>query len=257
MGRHPPNATISISDQERDPHSPLVDFFWGHMGWLIYQNKYFGTSAFYDHYVRDLLQRSVFTCVWNWNLMHFWIYLAHAVLFFLAGFGIGWWMTGNAYGGLQFGSSILVWGVIVRTVYVWHITWAVNSVAPMWGYCNYEISDESRNNWIIGLTNNGEGWHNNHHAYPRCAAHGHQWWEFDLTYTIIVDPGEVGNRQKRRARDTRASEHRQSRTGEEDDRTRRGGGTRRRGRRKPMQTQALTSSHPTLIIKSRLALNQC
>jgi hypothetical protein len=31
----------------------------------------------------------------------------------------------------------------------------------------------------------GEGYHNNHHAKPRCAAHGHKWWEFDLTRYLI------------------------------------------------------------------------
>jgi stearoyl-CoA desaturase (delta-9 desaturase) len=95
-------------------------------------------------------------------------------------------MAGDVAGGIQFGASLLVWGVFVRTVYVWHITWAVNSVTHLWGYQNYEVSDQSRNNWIIGLTNNGEGWHNNHHAKPRCAAHGHKWWELDLTYSFIV-----------------------------------------------------------------------
>ena len=31
----------------------------------------------------------------------------------------------------------------------------------------------------------GEGYHNNHHAKPRCAAHGLKWWEFDLTRYVI------------------------------------------------------------------------
>jgi stearoyl-CoA desaturase (delta-9 desaturase) len=101
-------------------------------------------------------------------------------------------VAGELSGGLQFGASLLVWGVFVRTVYVWHITWAVNSVTHLWGYRNYEVSDSSRNNWVIGLTNNGEGWHNNHHASPRCAAHGHKWWELDLTYTFIVLLEKIG-----------------------------------------------------------------
>ena len=173
------------SDHEPDPHSPLVTFFWGHIGWLIYQNKYFGTAAFYDRYVRDIL-RDPFYFRLERNFMHWWVYLAHAVLFYLAGLSVGWWMTGDVSRGIQFAASLLVWGVFVRTVYVWHITWAVNSVTHLWGYRNYEVSDQSRNNWIIGITNNGEGWHNNHHAFPRCAAHGHKWWELDLTYTTIL-----------------------------------------------------------------------
>jgi hypothetical protein len=85
-----------------------------------------------------------------------------------------------------------VWGVFVRTVYVWHITWCVNSVTHLWGYRNYEVSDHSRNNWIIGLTNNGEGWHNNHHADQHAAAHGHRWWELDVSYLTIRALESVG-----------------------------------------------------------------
>ena len=31
----------------------------------------------------------------------------------------------------------------------------------------------------------GEGWHNNHHAYPASAAHGLAWYEIDITYMHI------------------------------------------------------------------------
>jgi fatty-acid desaturase len=78
-----------------------------------------------------------------------------------------------------------VWGVFVRTVLTWHITWSVNSVTHVWGYQNYDTGDNSRNNILVGLWSNGEGWHNNHHADQRAAAHGHKWWEFDVTWITI------------------------------------------------------------------------
>jgi stearoyl-CoA desaturase (delta-9 desaturase) len=31
----------------------------------------------------------------------------------------------------------------------------------------------------------GEGWHNNHHAFPRSALHGLRWWQFDLSGLTI------------------------------------------------------------------------
>jgi stearoyl-CoA desaturase (delta-9 desaturase) len=179
------------SDQESDPHSPWVDFVWGHVGWLVYQNKYFGTSDFYDRYARDTL-KDPFYFYLERSLMYFWVYVAHAVVFYVAGFLVGWGMSGELWGGIQFGLSVLVWGVFVRTVYVWHITWAVNSVAHQWGYRNYQVSDQSRNNWLIAFTNNGEGWHNNHHAFPRCAAHGHRWWEIDVTYLTVIALERLG-----------------------------------------------------------------
>ncbi|HEX6543859.1 MAG TPA: acyl-CoA desaturase, partial [Ktedonobacterales bacterium] len=41
------------------------------------------------------------------------------------------------------------------------------------------------NEWVVGLLAFGEGWHNNHHAFPRSAFHGLRWWQFDLAgYTI-------------------------------------------------------------------------
>jgi fatty-acid desaturase len=68
---------------------------------------------------------------------------------------------------------VLVWGVFVRTVYVMQITNFINSVTHLWGYRNYSTHDQSRNNGMMGILATGEGWHNNHHAEPRSARHGH------------------------------------------------------------------------------------
>ena len=87
--------------------------------------------------------------------------------------------------GTQLAASWFVWGVLVRTVAVWHITWSVNSLTHLFGYRTYETGENSRNNWFVGLVSNGEGWHNNHHADQRAAAHGHFWWEFDVTWQTI------------------------------------------------------------------------
>ena len=66
-----------------------------------------------------------------------------------------------------------------------HTTWLVNSATHMWGYRSYPVEDDSRNCWWVALLTHGEGWHNNHHAYPRMARHGHRWWELDTTYALI------------------------------------------------------------------------
>ena len=75
--------------------------------------------------------------------------------------------------------------MFVRSVAVWHITWSVNSVTHVWGYRNYATDDTSRNNALVSFFATGEGWHNNHHADPRSARHGHMWWEFDFTWLVI------------------------------------------------------------------------
>jgi stearoyl-CoA desaturase (delta-9 desaturase) len=106
-------------------------------------------------------------------------------VYLAAGFGIGRWYGGNWQSGVQLGLSWLIWGVYLRTVVVWHITWSVNSLTHVFGYRTYPTSDNSRNNWLVALTAAGEGWHNNHHHDPASASTQHRWWEFDLTYYVI------------------------------------------------------------------------
>jgi len=83
------------------------------------------------------------------------------------------------------GISWVLWGLCMRMVFAYHSTWFVNSATHLWGYRNYETTDRSRNLWWVALLSYGEGWHNNHHAHQRLAAHGHRWWEFDVTYMVI------------------------------------------------------------------------
>ena len=86
---------------------------------------------------------------------------------------------------VQFAASILLWGVVVRTVIVWHITWSVNSLAHVAGYQNYDTGDQSRNNFLVAILTSGEGWHNNHHSEPGCACNQRHWWEIDLVYYLL------------------------------------------------------------------------
>ena len=171
------------SDHEEDPHSPLVTFLWSHIGWLIIENSATHNIATYRKFAPDILKDSFYMKMeksYSWV----WVYVAHAVLFFLVGFAIGW-ATGTVMSGVQFGASLLVWGVFVRTVAVWHITWSVNSLTHLFGYSNYKTDDHSRNNWFVAILTVGEGWHNNHHHDPASASNQHRWWEIDVTYYQI------------------------------------------------------------------------
>jgi stearoyl-CoA desaturase (delta-9 desaturase) len=173
------------ADTHPDPHSPLVNFLWGHFGWLVFKNRQLRKRSTLAKYAPDLL-RDPFHARLHRHRVWLWVYVVHAALYLGAGCAAGWVMTRTAAGALQFGLSVLVWGVVVRTVYTWHVTWAVNSVTHLWGYRNYETGENSRNNWIVALLTHGEGWHNNHHADQRSARHGHRWWEFDPIYWTIL-----------------------------------------------------------------------
>ena len=80
---------------------------------------------------------------------------------------------------------MVVWAVFFRTVVGWHFTWLVNSATHLWGSRRFETRDDSRNNGLIAAVTFGEGWHNNHHAFPRSARHGLTWKEFDINWVQI------------------------------------------------------------------------
>jgi fatty-acid desaturase len=171
-------------DEEMDPHSPLHNFFWSHFGWLLVRPADMKPAIMIDRYARDLMRDPLYVTLErrkNWIKLTF----ASWLLFFLSGFVAAVASGENHSEALKFGASLFVWGGPLRTVWVWHSTWSVNSVTHLWGYRNYATNDDSRNNPIIGFITAGEGWHNNHHADPNSARHGHRWWEFDLTWQII------------------------------------------------------------------------
>jgi stearoyl-CoA desaturase (delta-9 desaturase) len=80
------------------------------------------------------------------------------------------------------GMQLVVWGFIVSTVFLYHMTFTVNSLAHVWGKRRFLTNDDSRNNSLIAIFTLGEGWHNNHHHFPSSARQGFYWWEIDLTY---------------------------------------------------------------------------
>lgn len=179
------------SDHEPDPHSPLVDFLWGHIVWLFVNNPEVDTRQAVDRYCVDLMRDPVYKSMED-NKLWLLLYPLHAVVIMAMGYGLGYWMTGTTEGAWQLSVSWLFWGVFLRTVVVWHVTWSVNSVTHMFGYRNYDTDEDSRNNWIVAILSGGEGWHNNHHADQRAAAHGHKWWEVDPTYLTILFLRKVG-----------------------------------------------------------------
>jgi len=147
------------ADREGDPHSPVEGFFHAHIGWL------FGEKVDTKLYCRHLLKDPMVVFVSR-------TFLLWSILSLLIPFAIGGWPS-------------LLWGGLVRMFLTHHVTWSVNSVCHTFGKREFETNDRSRNEWIVGLLGFGEGWHNNHHAFPRSAFHGLHWWQFDLSGYLI------------------------------------------------------------------------
>ena len=149
----------ALADQEGDPHSPLDGFLHAHMGWFF--NGMDDPNIYCRHLVKDPMVVFISRTFWLW-----------VSLSLLVPFLIGGW-TG------------LIWGGLVRMFLTQHVTFSVNSICHMFGKREFETKDQSRNEWIIGLLAFGDGWHNNHHAFPRSAFHGLHWWQFDFAGYII------------------------------------------------------------------------
>jgi stearoyl-CoA desaturase (delta-9 desaturase) len=163
----------ALSDKPGDPHSPRDGSWWSHIFWL-------GWSLPSDEHQSHLAKWA--PDLYRDPAMRF---LGRMFLPLNVAMGLVLLATGYAWGGGAMAASFVVWGMFVRLVFVLHSTWLVNSASHMWGYRNYETTDDSRNNWWVAIVTYGEGWHNNHHAYPRMALHGHKWWEVDMTYAAI------------------------------------------------------------------------
>jgi stearoyl-CoA desaturase (Delta-9 desaturase) len=174
------------SDTREDPHSPhdhgdgLLALFRGvwhaHMGWFFEPD-----SPSLPHYVKDLRQSGLLRRASQ--LFPLW-----AILGLLIPAGLGGLLTGTWMGVL----SGLLWGGLARIFLVHHVTWSINSICHLWGSRPFKTGDQSRNNFVFGALGLGEGWHNNHHAFPTSARFGLRWWQVDLGYWFICALAALG-----------------------------------------------------------------
>lgn len=153
------------SDTKKDPHDSTRGFWYSHFLHFFRLDEEETEGDHLERYAPDLVADPYLSL-----LNKYWIYVGLSSLPILYVFG---------------GTGAVLWGGFFRLVASWHIMWFVNSASHMWGYRNYDTRDRSTNCWWVGLLAAGEGWHNNHHAYPSCAKHGHKWWELDFSFMVI------------------------------------------------------------------------
>jgi len=150
------------SDRPDDPHSPVLEGFWyGHLGWLFSRDLMSPDPTL----VKDLTKYP--ELVW---LDRLWM-IPGALMAAACYAVLGW--------------EGLIYGYCLSIVFVFQITFAINSVGHLWGKQRFHTGEGSRNNWVLGLLAMGEGWHNNHHRAPSSARHGFAWYELDMTYQVI------------------------------------------------------------------------
>lgn len=145
------------TDKEKDPHSPLHK--------SIFKIQFLSMLDTPNmRYVPDLLRSKFHT----WIHVNYWIinFAYVAILYYIDPYAV-------------------VYAYFVPTLLVWHAGSAINTVNHLLGYRSNETKDHSTNNFVTGYLVSGEGWHNNHHAFPNDPQFGKRWYEFDLGYELI------------------------------------------------------------------------
>lgn len=168
------------ADTKDDPHSPV------HQGVL---GVAMGQLKSYESALRGLLKKKepytslVKDLPFDVNFLNrrkLWAlpYVIHLVVGLAIGFGFGQPLLGVAY----------FLGMMSHPVQ----GWMVNSLAHKYGYRNFETDDNSKNNSIVSWLVVGEGYQNNHHAFPQSANFAKRKGEVDLGYYLCRASAVVG-----------------------------------------------------------------
>jgi stearoyl-CoA desaturase (Delta-9 desaturase) len=155
-----------MADKHGDPHSPLMGFLHAHVGWVMKKDAKEGSD--YRELVPDVSGHDPWLRVLDYKIL----------------FVLPWLLTALFCYAIAGWRGVL-WGTVLRTLVLWHLTWCINSVCHVLGKRPNMTRDESRNVWWLGLLTLGEGWHNNHHARPAAAIHGWRWYEVDISGYVI------------------------------------------------------------------------
>jgi|TARA_B110000263_G_scaffold249469_1_gene267168 stearoyl-CoA desaturase (delta-9 desaturase) len=163
------------TDKIEDPHPPnLKGFVWAHVGWIMSP----ANVPTKTEYVKDLMRYPELRYL---DKYHYAAPLSLVILLY----SLGEYMKINYVSYGTNGIELVVWGFFVSTVLLYHATFMVNSVCHVFGYRSYDTKDGSVNNLLVAILTLGEGWHNNHHAFPNSERQGHQWYQIDISHYIL------------------------------------------------------------------------
>ena len=163
------------SDTEDDIHSPVQNgFWWSHMGWFTADVSF--KTPF--EYIKDFAKYPELRFLNRFDILV--PILCGVAIFYLGVFLEAYVPSLGTSGG-----QLLVWGMFISTILLFHGTVTINSLSHIFGKKRFNTSDNSRNNIWLAIITMGEGWHNNHHRYPATARQGFYWWEIDATFYVL------------------------------------------------------------------------
>ncbi len=160
-------------DTDLDPYSIKKGFWYAHIGWMTLWQQFpdYANS-------KDLLKNKLVMHQHNHYVA--WGFGAGVLLPVLIGA-----MFGHALGALIF-------AVCARLTFVYHATFAINSVCHTFGKSTYDLHASAKDNWFTALFTNGEGYHNFHHRFPTDYRNGIRWYDWDPSKWVIAGLSRMG-----------------------------------------------------------------
>jgi fatty-acid desaturase len=152
------------SDKETDPHSPK------HKGLSIF-------SLNYEKHINKNTKWRIRKLITNpyYQFLHRYYFLLLA----------SWSIVLVVIGGVEF-ALYFHWIPAIITIVMSNIVNYVGHMPTLIGsYRRYNLPDQSVNNWVWAIPSWGESWHNTHHRYPKKFNLREQWWEIDISGSII------------------------------------------------------------------------
>ncbi len=188
------------ADTALDPHSPAFGFWKAYAGWILPHTTVYPPHINPKLQCKDLFRDPVYVWLEQGSKLRQAIALniLIAILFHSTTTAILGWQVGLA--GMLASYAVFTVPLILNTCC--HI--------PKLGYKGFPSDDDSVNVWWLGILALGEGWHNNHHAYPGSSRSGLRPYEIDLSWMVVRfamllglvtqsnEPYELEQREKRR-----------------------------------------------------------
>jgi stearoyl-CoA desaturase (delta-9 desaturase) len=162
-------------DTDDDPYNARRGFWYSHVGWVLRKTE----EAHEVHPVPDL---------WRDPLIR-WQHQLYMIIGTVSGFVlpilISWLAFHDALGGLLIAGAF-------RVMFVWHVTFSINSFAHMIGSQPYSDRNTSRDSLFTAVLSLGEGYHNFHHTFPVDYRNGVRRRDFDPSKWTIRAASMVG-----------------------------------------------------------------
>lgn len=181
---------LYVDEPGKDPHTPKEGIWHVHFGWIHSRREDVWNPAAYRRLTPDL----------NGDPLYLWMdkethdYAANICLV-AASFVLGGFIGADFAGfDLRNGACFIVWVGLLNRVALLQAFGLINSVCHLVGTRPFQTvaADQSANNLPVALIIFGEGWHNNHHAFPTSARQGLRWYQFDVAWYLIWAMGRLG-----------------------------------------------------------------